>query len=90
MLLINEPSYRMAMTDAGIEDGPGRHIFYQEEWVQRGVSVMRYRWRVAVDTASGQHILLKRYPPLELHGALEDSIAAGAETTCGIWSRLRI
>ena len=72
VLLINEPSYRMAITDAGVEDDRGRHVFYQEEWVQRGVSVMRYRWRVAVETASGEHILLKRYPSLELRGSLED------------------
>ncbi len=72
MLLINEPSYRMAMTDAGIEDDRGRHIFYQEEWTQRGPSVLRFRWRVAVETTTGEHILLKRYPPIELHGSMED------------------
>ena len=72
LTLINETSYRMAMTDSGIEDDRGRHIFYQEEWVQRSVSVIRFRWRVAVETATGRHILLKRYPPLELHGDLED------------------
>jgi hypothetical protein len=33
---------------------------------------MRYRWRVAVDRATGEHVLLKRYPALELHGSLED------------------
>jgi len=69
--LINEFSYRMAMTDSGIEDSHGRHIFYQEEWVQRGQSVIRFRWRVAVETATGEHILLKRYPPRELQGALD-------------------
>jgi hypothetical protein len=69
--LINELSYRMAMTDSGIEDSHGRHIFYQEEWVQRGQSVIRFRWRVAVETATGEHILLKRYPPRELLGALD-------------------
>jgi len=72
VLLINEPSYRMAMTDSGIEDDQGRHIFYQEEWAQRGPSVLRFRWRVAVETATGEHVLLKRYPPLELHGSMED------------------
>jgi hypothetical protein len=72
VLLVNEASYRMAMTDSGIEDNQGRRIFYQEEWVQRGVSVMRFRWRVAVETATGEHVMLKRYPPLELHGSLED------------------
>ncbi len=70
--LIDETSYRMAITDAGIEDGQGRHIFYQEEWIQRRNSVIRFRWRVAVETATGEHILLKRYTPLELHGELED------------------
>jgi hypothetical protein len=70
--LIDEFSYRMAMTDSGIEDSRGRHIFYQEEWVQRGQAVIRFRWRVAVETATGQHILLKRYPPREHQGALGD------------------
>ena len=70
--LINEVSYRMAMTDSGIEDDRDRHIFYQEEWVQRGQSVIRFRWRVAVETSTGEHILLKRYPPRELQGTLED------------------
>ena len=75
--LINEASYRMAITDSGIEDPAGRHIFYQEEWVQRGMSVLRFRWRVAVETITGEHILLKRYPALELHGGLEDLYSHG-------------
>jgi hypothetical protein len=70
--LINAIGYRMALTDPGIEDRPGRRLFYQEEWVQRGASVIRMRWRVGVDTKTGQHILIKRYPPRELHGSLED------------------
>jgi hypothetical protein len=70
--LVNEISYRMAVTDSGIEDDQGRHIFYQEEWVQRGQSVIRFRWRVAVETETGQQILLKRYPPRELTGDLEE------------------
>lgn len=70
--LISEPSFRMALTDSGVEDGEGRHIFYQEEWVQRGQSVIRYRCRVAVDTLTGEHVLLKRYPARELQGALAD------------------
>jgi hypothetical protein len=70
--LISDASFRMAVTDSGIEDNQGRHIFYQEEWAQRGPSVIRLRWRVAVETATGEHILLKRYSPLELHGDLED------------------
>ena len=75
--LINEPSYRMAITDSGIEDREGRHIFYQEEWVQRGMSVLRFRWRVAVETVTSEHILLKRYPALELHGGIEDLYSHG-------------
>jgi hypothetical protein len=70
--LVNEISYRMAVTDSGIEDNRGRHVFYQEEWAQRGPAVIRYRWRVAVEMATGEHILLKRYPPRELHGALDE------------------
>ncbi len=70
--LIDEISYRMAATDSGIEDERGRRLFYQEEWVQRGVAVIRYRWRVALDTSTGEHILLKRYAPLQLHGSLDD------------------
>jgi hypothetical protein len=70
--LVNEPSYRVALTDSGIEDANGRHLFYQEEWVQRGLTAIRLRWRVAVDTATGQHILIKRYQPVELHGFLDD------------------
>jgi hypothetical protein len=60
--LINEFSYRMAMTDSGIEDSHGRRIFYQEEWVQRGQSVIRFRWRVGVEIATGQHILAEAIP----------------------------
>jgi hypothetical protein len=70
--LINETSFRLALTDSGIEDNRGRHIFYQEEWAQRGPSVIRFRWRVAVETTTGEHVLLKRYSPLELQGDLED------------------
>jgi hypothetical protein len=70
--LIDEASFRFAVTDSGIDDNQGRHIFYQEEWAQRGPSVIRLRWRVAVETATGEHVLLKRYSPQELHGDLED------------------
>jgi hypothetical protein len=70
--LVNENAYRMAITDSGIDNDQGRHIFYEEEWVQRGQSVIRFRWRVAVEAATGQHILLKRYPPRELTGTLTD------------------
>jgi hypothetical protein len=70
--LVNEASYRVALTDSGSEDANGRHLFYQEEWAQRGQVAIRMRWRVAVDTTTGQHILIKRYQPVELHGFLDD------------------
>jgi len=70
--LVSALSYRMAVTDSGIEDADGRSLFYQEEWIQRGISVIRMRWRVAVDTATGEHILVKRYPAIELRGELDD------------------
>jgi hypothetical protein len=70
--LVNESSIRVALTDSGIEDANGRHLFYQEEWVQRGLTAIRLRWRVAIDTATGQHVLIKRYQPVELHGFLDD------------------
>lgn len=70
--LVSNASYRMALTDSGIDDADGRRLFYQEEWIQRGTSVIRVRWRVAVDRATGQHVLVTRYPALELRGALDD------------------
>ena len=70
--LVSQASYRMALTDSGLEDGSGQHVFYQEEWVQRRLSVIHRRWRVAVDTRSGQHILIKRYPRLEWQGLLNE------------------
>lgn len=70
--LVSDLSYRMALADSGISDANGRRLFYQEEWIQRGASVIRVRWRVAVDTATGEHVLMKRYPTLELHGTLDD------------------
>lgn len=70
--LVNDNGFRIAITDSGIEDTRGRHLFYQEEWAQRGSSVIRFRWQVAVDTATGDHILLRRYPPLELEGSLDE------------------
>ncbi len=74
--LVSEFSYRMALTDAGINDADGRRLFYQEEWIQRGASVIRIRWRVALDMATGEHILVKRYPTLELRGTLDDLYTA--------------
>lgn len=70
--LVNEGAYRMALTDSGTHDEHGRHVFYQEEWVQRGQSVIRYRWRVGVDPANGEHVLLRRYAPRELQGDVEE------------------
>jgi hypothetical protein len=73
--LLRESAYRMAITDSGMTDEQGRHIFYQEEWVQRGVSVIRFRWRVAVETATGQHLMVRRYNPIERQGTLDDLYA---------------
>jgi len=69
--VLNEAGYRMALTDSGAVDENGRHLYYQEEWIQRGSAVVRMRWRVAVDTATGEHIMLKRYEPRERRGSLE-------------------
>jgi hypothetical protein len=71
-ILVNYASYRMALTDSGLEDDSGQHVFYQEEWVQRRLSVIQMRWRVAVDTRTGRHILIKRYPRLEWQGLIDD------------------
>jgi hypothetical protein len=72
--LIREPGDRMMLTDPGTEDRKGRHLFYQEEWVQSGVMAVKIlRWRVAVDTATGRHILIKRYPPRKLRGDIENA-----------------
>lgn len=70
--LVREPSFRIAITDSGTGDGHQRHIFYEEEWVQRSNAIVRYRWRVAVDMKTGQHVLLKRYPPVEMDDLLRD------------------
>jgi hypothetical protein len=71
--LIRATGYRIAITDPGIEDSAGRRIFYQEEWVQRGVSVVAgMRWRVAVDTVTGQHTIVKTYPPRKRLGDIDD------------------
>lgn len=78
--LIRQASLRMALTDAGMEDRLGRHLFYQEEWVQRGSTVVWIRRRVAVDPATGQHILIKLYPPLEFTGTIQHHYRAGAHS----------
>jgi hypothetical protein len=70
--VVREPSMRIAITDSGTVDDQGRHIFYQEEWLERSNVILRHRWRVAVDPETGQHILLRRYPVVELGGQLKD------------------
>jgi len=71
--LVREPAYRIALTDPGIEDRKGRRLLYQEEWVQRGVTIVEMtRWRVAVDPATGQHSLVKRYRPSKQRGDIDD------------------
>lgn len=69
--LVREASLRIALTDSGMEDAQGRHVFYQEEWIQRGPAVVWKRWRVGVEAATGRHVLIKRYPPLEFAGAID-------------------
>ena len=39
--LIHEPFRRIALTDSGIEDRQGRHLFYQEEWERRRSLIAR-------------------------------------------------
>ena len=70
--LINEAGYRVALTDPGAKDPNGRRIFYQEEWVQRGRVVLQKAQLVTVDTSTGQHVLIKRYPPREFTGSIDD------------------
>jgi hypothetical protein len=70
--LIHDVDYRMALTDSGTEDRQGRHIFYQEEWLQRGALVLRMRWRVGVDLKTGQHVLIKRYRTRQFRGEMDD------------------
>jgi len=71
-LLINDPGFRLALTDQGIRDLKGRPLFYQEEWIQRGRVVRQMAQLVSVDTSTGQHVLIKRYPPGEFAGSIED------------------
>ena len=70
--LVHDLGRRMALTDSGAEDAAGRRIFYQEEWIQRGMVVVRMRWRVGLDTKSGQHLLIKRYRPREYRAELDE------------------
>jgi hypothetical protein len=71
--LINEGGYRLALTDTGMKDPQGRRFFYQEGWVQRGSVVLRKAQLVGVDPSTGQHILIKRYPPREFSGSVQDA-----------------
>jgi hypothetical protein len=74
MIHAREASYLVAVTDPGIEDGRGRRVFYQEEWIQTGVTTLEVlRWRVVVDTTTGQHSLDKTYPPRKRPGDLEEA-----------------
>jgi len=82
--LINEHFCRVTLTDSGLEDSRGRHLFYQEEWVTRQGSVARttgngpagivvvMRWAVSVDARTGQHALLRQYEPREFSGDFND------------------
>jgi len=81
--LVNEHFCRVTLTDSGLEDREGRHLFYQEEWVLRhGVGtpgstgesdlIVSKRWAVAVNTTTGQHTLLRRYEPREFRGDFDD------------------
>jgi len=82
--LINELSCRVTLTDSGMEDPQGRHLFYQEEWLTRQGSLARtngtgpggivilFRWAVAVDTKTGRHSLLRSYGPHEFRGSLDE------------------
>jgi hypothetical protein len=82
--LLNELCCRVTLTDSGMEDAQGRHLFYQEEWVRRPGNQARgalsgaasiailMRWAVAVNPSTGQHTLLRRYASRELRGDFDD------------------
>ena len=79
--LVNEHFCRVMLTDSGMEDQQGRHLFYQEQWVWRPGNmdttgwagfVVLMRWAVAVNTATGQHSLLRRYESLKYEGNLAE------------------
>lgn len=75
--LINGQGYRMALANLGVKDAKGRDAFYQEEWIQRGRVVLRMGQITGVDRASGQHVLIKRYPTREMPGRLEEVYSPG-------------
>jgi hypothetical protein len=70
--LTHHLGYLTALTDSGTADHEGRHVFFQEDWIQRGMVVLRTRWRVGVETKTGQHVLIKQYPTRELHGVIDE------------------
>jgi hypothetical protein len=84
IVLVNEHFCRVTLTDPGIEDRQGRHLFYEEEWMTRQGSIARTtgtgpagivvwkRWAVAVNTNTGQHTLLRRYEAREFQGDFND------------------
>jgi hypothetical protein len=84
IILVNEHFCRITLSDSGMEDRQGRHLFYQEQWVTRTGSITRtngtgpsgivllMRWAVALNTATGQHTLLRRYETREFQGDFND------------------
>jgi hypothetical protein len=70
--LVREPFRRIAVTDTGREDRQGRRLFYQEEWEQHQGTTSEKRWAVAVNTATGQQTLLRRYEIREFSGELDE------------------
>ena len=71
IILLRGPFRRITLTDSGLEDQRGRRLFYQERWEQvMGVTSVK-RWAVAVNPATGQHTLLRRYETREFRDELE-------------------
>ena len=70
--LVREPFRRVVLTDSGLSDREGRHLFYQELWEQRKGATTVKRWAVAVNTATGQHTLLHRYLAREFADELDE------------------
>jgi hypothetical protein len=60
--LIHDRFRRITLIDSGLDDAQGRRLFYQEDWEQRQGETMIRKWAVAVNTSTGQHTLLRRYP----------------------------
>lgn len=69
--LLQGPFRRIELTDSGLEDRQGRRLFYEERWEQwMGVTAVS-RWAVAVNPATGQHTLLRRYETREFRDELD-------------------